>query len=237
MKTPIDTVTGRIVNVDEHGYVTIVAHYDDIHTFLKRGYQECRVEMIDSRPVSRKQQNTCYKLLREIANHTGMGLDPTKEVMKKKFFTEDLLVSDNRDFSLSDAPMSLVCAFQRYLVRFMLDWDIPASFPLLEFVDDVSDYIYACLLHKKCCICGKPADLHHVRRVGMGGDRRAMVHEGMEALPLCRIHHTELHSVGDRTFYRRYHIERGVRLDKELCRIYNLRSNEEYDKADGDLPF
>lgn len=53
-------------------------------------------------------------------------------------------------FSLSNAPMSLVCAFQRFLVHFMLDWDIPCSIPLLEFVDDVQDYLYACLVAKKC---------------------------------------------------------------------------------------
>lgn len=97
------------------------------------------VQMVDSRPLSQKQRNTCYKLLREISDFTGQGLDPTKEYMKLKFMAEDLQETAETIFSLSNAPMSLVCAFQRFLVRFILDWDIPCSFPLLELVDDVPD--------------------------------------------------------------------------------------------------
>ena len=160
MKSPIDIVRGRIVDIDKHGIVTIKARYDDWPMLLKREYKECNIQMIDSRPLSDKQRRTCYKLIREISNYTGMGLDPTKEYMKLKFIAEDLQETADQMFSLSNAPMSLVCAFQRFLVRFILDWDIPCSFSLLDFVDDVQDYVYACLVSKKCCICGKPCDLH-----------------------------------------------------------------------------
>ena len=166
MKSPIDIVRGRIVDIDKHGIVTIKARYDDWPMLLKREYKECNIQMIDSRPLSDKQRRTCYKLIREISNYTGTGLDPTKEYMKLKFIAEDLQETADQMFSLSNAPMSLVCAFQRFLVRFILDWDIPCSFSLLDFVDDVQDYVYACLVSKKCCICGKPCDLHHVDHVG-----------------------------------------------------------------------
>ena len=152
MKSPIDIVRGRIVDIDKHGIVTIKARYDDWPMLLKREYKECNIQMIDSRPLSDKQRRTCYKLIREISNYTGMGLDPTKEYMKLKFIAEDLQETADQMFSLSNAPMSLVCAFQRFLVRFILDWDIPCSFSLLDFVDDVQDYVYACLVSKKCCI-------------------------------------------------------------------------------------
>lgn len=140
MKSPIDIVRGRIVDIDKHGIVTIKARYDDWPMLLKREYKECNIQMIDSRPLSDKQRRTCYKLIREISNYTGMGLDPTKEYMKLKFIAEDLQETADQMFSLSNAPMSLVCAFQRFLVRFILDWDIPCSFSLLDFVDDVQDY-------------------------------------------------------------------------------------------------
>lgn len=142
MKSPIDIVRGRIVDIDKHGIVTIKARYDDWPMLLKREYKECNIQMIDSRPLSDKQRRTCYKLIREISNYTGMGLDPTKEYMKLKFIAEDLQETADQMFSLSNAPMSLVCAFQRFLVRFILDWDIPCSFSLLDFVDDVQDYDY-----------------------------------------------------------------------------------------------
>jgi len=227
MKSPIDVIKGRIVDFDENGKLTIEAYYPDWRTMTRREYSECNIQMIDGRPLSNKQRRTCYKLLREISAYTGMGLDPTKEWTKIKFLAEDLEETADKIFSLSDAPMSLVCAYQRFLVRFILDWDIPCSFSLLDFVDDTNDYIYACLEHKKCCICGQHCDLHHVDRVGMGGDREEMVHEGMEVLPLCRGHHTELHNTGDREFYAQYHLVKGIILDKYLCKIYGLKSSKE----------
>lgn len=146
MKSPIDTVKGRIVGYDERtGDVLIRARYEDYFTFCKREYKSCLMQLVDSRPLSGKQRKTCYALLREISNYTGMGADSTKEWMKLKFIVEDLNETADKIFSLSNAPMSLVCGFQRFLVRFILDWDIPCSFPLLNFVDDVQDYIYAWL--------------------------------------------------------------------------------------------
>lgn len=224
MKTPIDTVKGRIIDVDENGVMTIKARYDDWHTLTKRQYSECLIQMIDGRPLSDKQRKACYALIRAISDYTGMGLDPTKEWMKIKFLTEDLEQTADKIFSLSNAPMSLVCAFQRFLVRFLVDWDIPCNFPLLDFVDDVNDYLYACLLNKKCCICGQPADLHHVDHVGAGRDRGEIIHEGMEALPICRGHHKIVHSIGEKAFKEKYHIPHGIILDKTICRVYGLKT-------------
>lgn len=234
MKTPIDIVKGRIVDYDPRTQeVTIKAHYPDWYIFAKRGYKECNVQMIDSRPLSDKQRRTCYKLIREIDNFTGMGLDPTKEYLKLKFLVEDMQETADQMFSLSSAPMSLICAFQRFLVEFILSWDIPCSFPLMDFVDDVGGYIYACLVNKKCCICGAPSDLHHLDHVGTGRDREEIIHEGMEVLPLCRAHHMEVHTIGKNTFAEKYHIHKGVVLDKDLCRIYRLkRKKEEAESAE-----
>lgn len=227
MKTPVDVVQGTIVDVSDSGVVTIKVQYDDWFTLIKRGYSKCLVQMIDSRPLSDKQRRACYALLREISEYSGMGPDMTKQYMKLKFMTEELEQTADKLFSLSNAPMSLVCAFERFLVRFILDWDIPTRFSLLGFVDDTADYIYSCLINKKCCICGKPADLHHVDHVGIGRDRAEILHEGMEALPLCREHHTQAHSMGQESFNGLYHIEKGIKLDKTLCRIYRLKKRKE----------
>jgi hypothetical protein len=224
MRKPNETVKARIVGYDERrGELLIRAPYDDWFTMTKRQFKECLVQPIDSRPLSDKQRRMCYSLLRAISDETGMGLDPTKNYMKLKFLAEDLEETADKIFSLSNAPMSLVCAFQRFLIHFVLDWDIPCNFSLLEYADDVTDYIYHCLVTKKCCICGKPADLHHVERVGMGRNRNEIIHEGMEALPLCREHHQEAHTMPDEEFFGRYHIPGGIVLDKTLCRIYGLK--------------
>lgn len=228
MRSPVDTVKARIVGYDEKRQELLIrAPWDDVFTMTKREFKECLVQPIDSRPLSDKQRKACYAMLREISDYTGMGPDPTKEYMKLKFMVEELQETGDKIFSLSNAPMSLVCAFQRFLVRFILDWDIPCNFPLLNFVDDVADYVYACLLNKKCCVCGRRADLHHTDHVGMGRDRDEIVHEGMMALPLCREHHTECHTIGQKTFEDKYHLIHGIELDKTLCRIYKLKRRKD----------
>lgn len=228
MKTPVDTVKGRIVGYDERTQELLIrAHYDDWYTMTKRGYRECLVQPIDSRPLSDRQRKMCYALIGEISDYTGQGKHSTKQYMKIRFLADDFGETADRIFSLANAPMSLVCAFQRYLVRFMVEFDIPSQKSLLEYVDDVPDYIYACLIAKKCCITGRPADLHHVHRIGMGRDRDDIIHEGMEVLPLCRELHQEAHTMSDREFFEKYHLPGGVVMDKTLCRIYKVKARKE----------
>jgi hypothetical protein len=224
MKSPVETVRGRIVGYDEkRGELLIRAPYSDWVTMTARQFKECLVQPMDSRPLSDKQRKACYALMGAIADYAGMSKDRTKELMKLKFLSENMEDMSDRIFSLSNAPMSLVCAFQRFLVQFILEWDIPTDFSLLDMVDDVSDYIYGCLVNKKCVVCGRPADLHHIERVGMGRNRDEIIHEGMEVLPLCREHHTEAHTMPDKDFFERYHLPGGIVADKTICRIYGLK--------------
>lgn len=234
MKTPVDTVKGRIVGYDERTQELLIrAHYDDWYTMTKRGYKECLVQPLDARPLSDRQRKMCYALLREISDYTGQDVHSAKEYLKLRFLADDFGETADRIFSLSNAPMSLVCAFQRYLVRFIVEYDIPCRVSLLEYVDDVQDYIYACLIAKKCCITGRPADLHHVHRIGMGRDRDDIIHEGMEVLPLCREMHQEAHTMSDREFFEKYHLPGGVVMDKTLCRIYKVKAKREVRQASG----
>lgn len=234
MKTSVDTVKGRIVGYDERTQELLIrAHYDDWYTMTKRGYKECLVQPIDSRPLSDRQRKMCYALLREISDYTGQDVHSAKEYLKLRFLADDFGETADRIFSLSNAPMSLVCAFQRYLVRFIVEYDIPCRVPLLEYVDDVHDYIYACLIAKKCCITGRPAELHHIDRVGMGRDRDDIIHEGMEVLPLSREMHQEAHTMSDREFFDKYHLPGGVVMDKTLCRIYKVKAKREVRQASG----
>lgn len=234
MKTPVDTVKGRIVGYDERTQELLIrAHYDDWYTMTKRGYKECLVQPLDARPLSDRQRKMCYALLREISDYTGQDVHSAKEYLKLRFLADDFGETADRIFSLSNAPMSLVCAFQRYLVRFIVEYDIPCWVSLLEYVDDVHDYIYACLIAKKCCITGRPAELHHIDRVGMGRNRDDIIHEGMEVLPLSREMHQEAHTMSDGEFFEKYHLPGGVVMDKTLCRIYKVKAKREVRQASG----
>ncbi|MCD8190703.1 MAG: putative HNHc nuclease [Clostridiales bacterium] len=225
MKSPIDTCKGRITEYDERaGEVVIRAKYDDLPTMLRREYKECSIQMIDSRPLSAKQRRNCYAMIGEIADWMGEEKSEAKELLKVEFWTAELWQTADSLFSLSNAPMSVVAAFQRWLARFIVRNDIPTKKSLISYVDDVGDYVYSCLINKRCCVCGKRADLHHIDRVGMGRDRTDIIHEGMEVLPLCREHHTEAHTMPDSEFFEKYHLNGGVEMDKTLCKIYGLKA-------------
>lgn len=225
MTAVIDKVRGKITNYDERrGVVQIEAPYEDFAAMCRREYKEVEITMLDSRPLSDKQRKSCYAMLREIAVWSGYEPDEIKDMMKFNFIAS--LVEDMNQFSLSDAPMSLVAAFQTFLARFIVSHDVPTRRPMLDYVDDVQDYVYTCLVNKKCPICGKKADLHHVTAVGMGRDRDEIIHEGMEVMPLCREHHMEIHSIGKADFFKKYHLNGGIEADKTICRIYGLKKRK-----------
>lgn len=227
MKTPVDVVKGKITDVSPDGFVTIVAKYDDWMTLTKRQYSECYVEMIDGRKLSDKQRKMCWSLIGEIADWQGQSRGETAKDMvnmarKVDFLINELGKNAERLFSLSNAPMSLVCAYQRYLVRFAVENGIQTRKPMLEYADDVGDYVYSCLIYKRCAVCGRLAELHHIERVGMGRNRNEICHIGMEALPLCREHHAEAHTMPDADFFAKYHLDGGIEIDKAIARIYKL---------------
>lgn len=224
MADVIDRVRGKIVNYDERrGVVVIEAPYTDFVAMCRREYKEVEIQLIDSRPLSAKQRRNCYAMIREIAAWSGDTPEEIKEALKIDFWCGELLEVADRMFSLSNAPMSIVAAFQSWLARFIVRNDVPTKVPMLDYIDDIDDYVYACLASKKCVICGKRADLHHVKFLGMGANRDEVIHEGLEVLPLCRSHHTELHNIGTDSFMTKWKLNGGVICDKTICKIYGLR--------------
>lgn len=219
----IDRVKAKIVGYDERtGEALIRAPA----SFIKMAHQQQRevwVEFIDARPLSDRQRRNCYAMIREISDWSGETPEETKHVLKLDFWCGELLEMADRMFSLSNAPMSVVAAFQKWLGRFIVRNDVPTKKPMLEYIDDIQDYVYACLINKKCPICGKRADLHHVQALGMGRDRTEIIHEGLEVLPLCREHHTEVHTMGKDSFFKKYHLEGGITADRTICKIYGLK--------------
>ncbi|MCD7805401.1 MAG: putative HNHc nuclease [Oscillospiraceae bacterium] len=221
------TIKGRIVGYDERrGELLIRAPYADIPTMIRQNQKEVLVQPLDSRPLSDKQRRSCYAMIGEIADYMGDDKISAKEYLKLEFMVNNVNDLSEKIFSLSNAPMSLVAEFQRFLAQFIVRNNIPTKRSMLSYVDDIRDYVYSCLINKRCCICGKKADIHHVQRIGMGRDRDDIVHEGMEALPLCREHHTEAHTMPDAEFFDKYHLDGGVVLDKTLCRIYGLKAKK-----------
>lgn len=215
-------IKGRIKEIYEDGTAVIIAPID-VQRMVHRQTKECYVDYIDSRPLSDRQRRMCYALINAIAEWSGSSPAEIKEAFKIEFWSEHINTLADKVFSLANAPMSLVAEFQKFLINFILSNDVPLKFSLLDYVDDIRDYVYQCLIHKKCCVCGKRADLHHIDAVGMGNDRTNVEHLGREVMSLCRVHHGEYHQVGKSEFIEKYHLTGGVIADKTILKIYGLK--------------
>ena len=222
-------IKGKIIEVKENNSAIIEVPIDDMFKFIRQETKECYVDFIDSRKLSDKQRKCCYALTNAIAEYSGESLEMVH--LDRKFnFTiekaEQFPELTEKLFSLSNASMSLIREYQKYLVRFIIDNDIPTKRPLFEYVDDIDHYVYMCLINKKCAVCGKKAELNHIDTVGMGNDRTQINHIGKEAISLCRDHHKEYHDIGKASFFEKYHFNNGVEIDKTICKIYNLKAKQ-----------
>lgn len=91
------------------------------------------------------------------------------------------------------------------LIDFCVSNGVPTSKPLTDYTDDIQHYVYACVIERKCAVCGQHADIHHVDPVGRRS-RDKISHIGMRCLPLCRIHHNEAHDKGNDWVLKQYHL-------------------------------
>ena len=209
---------GRITSASPKG-LTISVPYDS--RFVTQQWDEVQVDIPDGRTISPEQRRKAYALMGEISAWAGMDPGEVKMTTKHDFVQRHLEGLHRELFSLSDCDVTTARQFISYLIDFVLEFDVPLKMPLLDVCDDIPKAVYACLLHKKCIICGQKTELHHVDRVGMGGDRHDMCHIGMECLPLCRTHHMEAHDHGDQTLMDKYHLEPIV-IDKKISQLYRL---------------
>ena len=183
----------------------------------------------DSRGISPEQRRKAWALIGEISAAYGYLSAGDREQlnadMKRQFLIQrmdELTAEAIKRFSLSDCDQTTARLYITYLIDFVIEHDIPTKEMTAELCEDIEAYVYQCMLHKRCCICRKPADLHHVDRVGMGRNRDDIVHVGMEAITLCRDHHREAHDHGDARLLERYHLV-PITITDEIAKKLNLR--------------
>lgn len=183
----------------------------------------------DSRTISPEQRRKAWALIGEISAAYGYLSAGDREQlnadMKRQFLIQrmdELTAEAIKRFSLSDCDQTTARLYITYLIDFVVEHDIPTKEMTAELCEDIEAYVYQCMMHKRCCICRKPADLHHVDRVGMGRNREDIVHVGMEAITLCRDHHREAHDHGDAKLLERYHLV-PIAITDEIAKKLNLR--------------
>lgn len=187
---------------------------------IRKQAQRVEIRIVDGREITADQRKKIYAIMRDVSIWSGHFPEEVKESLKFDFRMSEGV----KPFSLSDVEEDTASRFIDYLIKFCLRWDVPTKVPLIEYCEDVDHYLWHCLYYRKCAICGQDAEVHHVDRIGMGRDREQIVHEGLRAVALCRMHHNRAHSNQTRLFDQ-YHIY-GIPLDKRLCERLNLRKED-----------
>ena len=180
----------------------------------------------DSRGRTLEQIRKAWALMGEIAEYQGQGKDDVYREQSTAFSLKHLEILQGELFHLSTATVSTARAFINLLIEIILEYGIPTKEPLYGLCDDIERYVYACLMNKKCAVCGKKTELHHYDHVGMGRNRREIDHIDMRAYPLCREHHEEIHLIGERAFDEKYHLV-PIAIDQKIAKKYNLKGAEQ----------
>ncbi len=168
----------------------------------KRRVRNVFLQLNDGRILSIEQRKKIYATLRDISQYTGYTPEETKEVMKYVYITK----TGCDYFSLSDCSMSAARDFINTLIDFCLEHGVIASERLSDRTDDIDTYLYQCIRHKKCAICGRAGEIHHWDAIGMGHDRRRYDDTENRKICLCRMHHTIAHQKGVSDFKQDYHV-------------------------------
>lgn len=188
----------------------------------ERGESVWAFEIPDTYMVSRAQQKKAHALLNAICLWSGYTPMETVKAVTKQMFLDGEVPTLAEGFSLSCCSMEVARLYITWLIDFCLLHDVPCGeTPLWQLAEDVQRYVYTATIHKRCAVCGKKAEIHHVKHVGMGRNRRKIIHLGMKVLPLCRLHHTECHKIGKVDFMKKYMLE-PVLADQRIVELYRM---------------
>lgn len=169
-------------------------------TEKKARYAEIRID--DGRTITSLQRRKAYATIRDISSWTGYLPEEQKEWLKYLYIER----TGNPYFSLSDCSMDTAREFINVILDYALEEGIPLSERGIERTDDIGRYLYSCIKNKRCAVCGRPGEIHHVDAIGAGRDRRHVDDSGYRKICLCREHHTVAHQRGMKAFEQMYHV-------------------------------
>ena len=179
-------------------------------TEKKARYAEIRID--DGRTITSLQRRKAYATIRDISSWTGYLPEEQKEWLKYLYIER----TGNPYFSLSDCSMDTAREFINVILDYALEEGIPLSERGIERTDDIGRYLYSCIKNKRCAVCGRPGEIHHVDAIGAGRDRKYVDDSGYRKICLCREHHTVAHQRGMKAFEQMYHVY-GIVVQEDIA--------------------
>lgn len=174
-----------------------------VSEYLARtGSRQAELVIPDPRRISTEQRKKIYACVRDISAYTGYIPEEMKEVLKYLYVER----TGKPYFSLSDCSMETANQFLNIILDYALQEGVQLGESGLERTTDIYAYLVSCIIHRKCCICGQRADIHHIDAIGMGRDRTGYDDSAHEIIALCRKHHNIAHNTGRESFFTMYHV-------------------------------
>ena len=174
---------------------------------------EADIKIIDTRLITDKQRKFIFALCSDYEFYTG----DDKEMFRLLMQQFNANIREIEIESLSTCSVKYANGLIDTIINFMIDNEVPISKKHLE--DNAYKFtkqqVYAMTLKRVCVVCGGRADIHHIDTVGIGNDRKKISHIGKRVLPLCRVHHSEAHTIGDDKFISNYHLT-PITVDEKL---------------------
>ena len=169
---------------------------------VNKGIRSAEIRLDDGRQISAAQRKKIYATIRDIAGYTGYMPEEEKEWLKYLHISR----TGEAYFSLSTCSMDTAREFINTILEYAIEHGIPLSERGVDRADDIGKYLYYCVKHKKCAVCGRDGEIHHVDAIGMGRDRRTVDDSNSRKICLCRTHHTIAHQRGMKAFEQMYHV-------------------------------
>ena len=184
------------------------------------GARYCELRFLDPRSFSVNQRKYYYALLGDISAFTGHLIEEVDDNTRWKFKAltgRNISLSNGSSNTKDDVVLLTNIALD---LAFELNVSLSNKIPIPD--KNLEYYFYKCLTHRKCCICGKHADIDHFdETVGMGNNRDKVDKTKFTYCALCRSHHTEKHTIGLTAFRNKYHVY-GITLNAETIKRLNI---------------
>lgn len=199
------------------------------NTILDKQIRDVELRLDDGRTITNAQRKKAYATIRDISDYTGYLPEQMKELMKYEY----IIRTGNDYFSLGTCTVDTAREFISMLLEFCLEQGIPLSDLAINRADDIGRYLYYCIKNRVCAICGRKGEIHHVDKIGMGNDRRSIDDSDCRKICLCRTHHTEDHTIGEKVFQEKYKVY-GIIVKEQENGLEELQQTQQVQQSQND---
>lgn len=159
-------------------------------------------EIADPRKFSPSQRRLYRAMLNDIELSYGQPTDSLHEYFKAAYlnkYDKPISTANNSKNSVEEVNNLINLVIDFVLSSRNLEFN--ESF---KYLGDSDYWFYSCLMNSMCCLCGGKGEKAHVKAVGTGRNRKTIDHTLHEFMSLCRIHHSEQHTIGLPKFMKKY---------------------------------